>query len=129
MANYGGLSYGNQAFCGTAIDSHKNNSGQITGMTCFQIYNNSGTNVTRTINGSDVIVPANGHLDIIITTIGLVTTQDCLICSCHDCANPDGNFPRAISWPMTGATGAAGAPTLLNPSSPYTLIGMGYLNS
>jgi len=129
MANYGGLSYGNQAFCGTNIESHLTGNREITGMTCSQIHNSANAKTTILINGQTISIGGDTTLDIIIHTIGALTTDECLICSCHDCSNPDGSFPRAVSWPMTGATGAAGAPTLLNPSSPYTLIGMGYLNS
>ena len=129
MANYGGLSYGNQAICGTNIEPHLNGSREITGITCFQIHNSASAKASILINGQTVEVGGASTLDMVIHSIGTLTTDECLICSCHDCNNPDGSAARAVSWPMTGATGAAGAPTLLNPSSPYTLIGMGYLNS
>ena len=124
MANYAGLSYGNQIFCGTNIEPHLNGDREITGITCFQIHNSANSKASIQVNGQTAEVGANSTLDIVIKSIGTLTTDECLICSCHDCSNPDGNAQRAVTW-LSGAT----APTLINPSSPYTLIGSGFLNS
>jgi len=118
MANYAGLSYGNEMYCGTSIEPHLTPTGEITGITCFQIHNSANAKATIDVNGEAISIGADTTLDIIIKSIGALTTDQCLICSCHDCNNPDGNAQRAT---YSGST--------INPSSPFTLIGMGYLQS
>ena len=118
MANYAGLSYGTNAYCGTAIQPFLTPSNEITGITCFQIHNGAATGSTITLNGQDVVVGGNSTLDIIINSVGALQPWECLICSCYDCNNPDGNAQRAT---YSGST--------INPASPYTLIGMGFLQN
>ena len=126
MANYGGLSYGNEMYCGddiiTVLDV---NTGAVTGTgQCFQVYNGGGGGVINvTVNGNSVDIGA-GTTDIVVNTLkwsgfpGAPPEGLCLICSCHNCNEPDGNAQKAT---YDGST--------INPSSPYTLIGMGYLQS
>jgi hypothetical protein len=123
MANYAGLSHGNELICGADILKYTTANGTLTGKTCSGVYGSSGL-ASISINGSPVTVAQGSTLDIIINQVGGVLSNACFICSCHDCSNPDGNAQRAVTW-LSGAT----APTLINPSSPYTLIGSGYLNS
>ena len=116
MANYGGLSYGNKVYCGEDLAPFLSG-GQITGLTCSQVYNHNAAAVTTTINGLSVIIAGGQTIDLIIKTPSL--SEDlCYVCSCHDCNNPDGNAQRAT---YSGST--------INPASPFTLIGMGYLQS
>jgi len=126
MANYGGLSYGNEVYCGediiTVLDVV---TGAVTGTgQCFQVYNSGGGgSQSVTVNGNTVDVGA-GALDIIIETIiwsgfpGAPPEGICIICSCHDCNDPDGNAAKAT---YLGE--------IINPESPFTLIGMGYRQS
>jgi len=124
MANYAGLSYGNKVYCGAAIDPFITAGGQLTGLTCSQVYNH-GANGAFSINGESVIIGAGMTIDVIIHHLPAGAEDLCYVCSCHDCNNPDGNAQRAVTWPAgTGTT-----ETLINPSSPYTLIGSGFLNS
>lgn len=118
MANYAGLSYGTNAYCGTAIQEFLTPTGEITGITCSQVHNSANATATIDINGETVSIGANSTLDIIVKSVGTLTTDECLICSCYDCNDPDGNAQRAT---YSGST--------INPSSPFTLIGMGYLQS
>jgi hypothetical protein len=127
MANYGGLSYGNEVYCGEDIITVlalNEDYGTVTGKTCFQVYNGGGGgSQTVTVNGNAVDVGA-GTLDIIIDTItwsgfpGAPPEGICIICSCHDCNDPDGNAAKAT---YLGE--------IINPESPFTLIGMGYRQS
>ena len=133
MANYAGLSYGNEVYCDIGILSILDQTtGAITGTgKCFQAYNGGGGGAIGgdfTVNGEYIQIGAAQTVDVIIDTItfdGAVPEGLCIVCTCHDCNNPDGNAARAVTWPAgTGTT-----ETLINPSSPYTLIGSGFLNS
>ena len=124
MANYAGLSYGNQIICEADIEPHLSPTREITGITCFQIFNGGTPPASVTINNDSFSIEGGQTIDVIIKSVQLLTTNICLVCTCHDCHNPDGNAQRAVTW-LSGAT----APTLINPSSPYTLIGSGFLNS
>jgi len=130
MANYAGLSYGNEVYCGADVYSIMDTgSGTITGTgKCFQVYNSvTGGTLTVTVNGNTIEVPPSGTVDVVINTLtGISPLPEglCIVCTCHDCNNPDGSAQRAVSW-LSGDT----QPTVINPISPYTLIGMGYLNS
>ena len=121
MANYAGLSYGNELICGIAIRDYLTSDGDLTGKTCTAVYGSTGA-ASVSINGSSITVAQGSTVEVIINNIGGILTNACFICSCHDCNNPDGNAARAVAF--SGST-----EVLLNPSSPYTLIGMGYLNS
>ncbi len=131
MANYGGLSYGNEVYCSDDILTILDSSGTITGTgKCFQVYNSETHTLSVTINGNVVAVPPAGTVDVIINTFtwaGFPLEMPeglCVVCTCHDCNNPDGNAQRAVTWPVSATTAV-----LINPSSPYTLIGSGFLNS
>ena len=81
--------------------------------------NITGGNVSGlTINGATVNITDGNSLDIVIKNIGGTLTNACFTCDCRTCLDPDGNAQRAT---YSGNT--------INPSSPYTLIGMGYLQS
>ena len=131
MANYAGLSYGNKVYCNlnTIVNP---STGKITGATkCFQVLNTGdpASSFDVNINGETVLMYGGLTIDVVIDTItmsppGPFTEGLCLICTCHDCNNPDGNAQRAVTWPVSATTA-----TLINPSSPYTLIGSGFLNS
>ena len=131
MANYAGLSYGNEVYCDNDIRAIQDGGGAITGTgKCLQVYNTGGGGPQMvTINGNDVHVGEGQTIDVIINTLtwsgfpGFPPEGICIVCTCHDCNNPDGNAARAVTW-ITGAT-----PTIINASSPYTLIGSGFLNS
>ena len=133
MANYAGLSYGNQIYCGSGLNNVVNpTTGQITGATkCFQVlFAGAPTDsMSAIVNGEPVLLMGGVTLDIVLNTItmdppGSWAEGLCLICTCHDCNNPDGNAQRAVTWPVSATTAI-----LINPSSPYTLIGSGFLNS
>ena len=128
MANYAGLSYGNELICGTSIQQHLTSSGTLTGKTCSGIYG-SGAVAGLLINGSSIGIPDGSTLDVIIKSVSGTLTNACFICSCHDCNNPDGAAARAVSIQYTGDTGTVFPSTIINPASPFTLIGSGYLNS
>jgi len=132
MANYAGLSYGNEVYCdGDIISILDPTTGAVTGTgKCFQVYASQGT-FEVIVNGNPTWVGEGQTIDVIINTITWAgfpappAEGICIVCTCHDCNNPDGNAQRAVTWPAgTGTT-----ETLINPSSPYTLIGSGFLNS
>lgn len=134
MANYAGISYGNEVYCGSDILPILDpTTGTITGTgKCLKVYNSGAGGVQSVIiNGNSTEVGTEQTIDVIINTLtwagfpGAIPEGICIVCTCHDCNNPDGNAQRAVSWPAgTGTT-----ETVINPISPYTLIGMGYLNS
>lgn len=126
MANYGGLSYGTDMYCeGDIITVLDVNTGAVTGTgKCFQVYNSGGGGVITVVVNGNTITVGTGTVDVIIDTItwagfpGSPPEGLCIICSCHDCNEPDGNAQVAT---YSGST--------INPASPFTLIGMGYLQS
>jgi hypothetical protein len=121
MANYAGLSYGNELICGLDIGEYLTPDGDLTGKTCTAVYGSGGA-ASISINGQALTVAQGSTVEVVISNIGGILTNACFICSCHDCNNPDGNAARAVAF-------SGSSEVLLNPASPYTLIGMGYLNS
>jgi hypothetical protein len=118
MANYAGLSFGEELYCGTGIQPFLNGGGDLTGKTCTSVVATGGNVSGLTINGATVNITDGNSLDIVIKNIGGTLTNACFTCDCRTCLDPDGNAQRAT---YSGNT--------INPSSPYTLIGMGYLQS
>ena len=117
MANYAGLSYGNEVYCdGDIISILDPTTGAVTGTgKCFQVYaSQGGTQVT--VNGNMTQVADGTTIDVIINTItwvgfpGAPAEGVCIVCTCHDCNNPDGNAQRAVTWPASATT-----ETLINP--------------
>ena len=117
MANYAGLSYGEELYCGTNIEPFLTPGGQLTGLTCSSVFA-SGGDATLTLNGAAVTITNGNTLDLVINTVSGTLTNACFLCNCRTCLDPDGNAQRAT---YSGQT--------INPASPYTLIGMGFLQS
>ena len=118
MANYAGLSYGEELYCGTGIQPFLTAAGDLTGKTCTSVRASGGAVANLDINGATVSISDGNSLDVVIKNITGTTTNACFTCDCRTCLDPDGNAQRAT---YSGNT--------INPSSPYTLIGMGYLQS
>jgi len=120
MANYAGISYGNELITGTDILNYIDSNGILTGKTCSQVHNNSTGNITVGINGTSIGITTGEVYDVIVNSVttGGDLPNALFVCSCHDCSDPDGNAEKAT---YSGST--------INPSSPFTLIGMGYLQS
>jgi hypothetical protein len=118
MANYAGLSYGEEMYCGTNIQPFLTPEGQLTGKTCSSVFA-SGGDATLTLNGAVVTITDGNTLDLIIKTVDGTLTNACFICDCKTCSDPDGNAAKAVD--VSGNT--------INPVSPYTLIGMGFLQN
>ena len=118
MANYAGLSYGEELYCGTNIDQFLTSNGQLTGLTCTSVRASGGAVASLVINGATVSISDGNSLDVVIKNITGTKTNACFLCSCRTCLDPDGNAQRAT---YSGQT--------INPASPYTLIGMGFLQS
>lgn len=117
MANYAGLSFGEELYCGTSIQTYLDSDGFLTGKTCSAVFA-SGAVTGLVINGSTVAVADGSTLETVITTVSGTLTNACFVCSCRTCEDPDGNAQKAT---FSGST--------INPLSPFTLIGMGYLQS
>ena len=117
MANYAGLSYGEELYCGTGIQTFLTSDGVLTGKTCTSVFA-SGAVASLVLNGATVGITDGNTLDMVIKTVSGTLTNACFVCSCETCLDPDGNAQRAT---YSGST--------INPSSPFTLIGMGYLQS
>jgi len=118
MANYAGLSFGEELYCGTGIQPFLSGGGDLTGKTCTSVRASGGAVAGLIINGATVSISDGNSLDVVIKNITGTTTNACFTCDCRTCLDPDGNAQRAT---YSGNT--------INPSSPYTLIGMGYLQS
>jgi hypothetical protein len=118
MANYAGLSFGEELYCGTGIQPFLTAAGDLTGKTCTSVRASGGAVAGLIINGATVSISDGNSLDVVIKNITGTTTNACFTCDCRTCLDPDGNAQRAT---YSGNT--------INPSSPYTLIGMGYLQS
>tara|TARA_Y100000389_G_scaffold184667_1_gene203338 strand:+ start:1030 stop:1383 length:354 start_codon:yes stop_codon:yes gene_type:complete len=117
MANYAGLSSGEELYCGTNIQPYLTSTGQLTGKTCTSVFA-SGAVSGLVLNGATVGITDGNTLDMVIKTVSGTLTNACFVCSCKTCLDPDGNAQRAT---YSGQT--------INPESPYTLIGMGFLQS
>jgi len=117
MANYAGLSYGEELYCGTGIQPFLTAAGDLTGKTCTSI-RATGAVSGLVINGATVNISDGNSLDIVIKNVSGTLTNACFLCDCRTCLDPDGNAQRAT---FSGQT--------INPASPYTLIGMGFLQS
>ena len=118
MANYAGLSYGEELYCGTGIQTFLTSDGVLTGKTCTSVVATGGAVAGLVINGTSVNITDGNSLDIVINNISGILTNACFTCDCRTCLDPDGNAQKAT---YGGST--------INPSSPFTLIGMGYLQS
>jgi len=119
MANYAGLSYGEELYCGTSIQPYLTSTGQLTGKTCTSVFASSGAVSGLVINGATVGITNGSTLDIVIKTVSGTLTNACFVCDCKTCLDPDGNAQKAT---YSGST-------TINPTTPYTLIGMGFLQS
>jgi hypothetical protein len=117
MANYAGLSYGEELYCGTGIQPFLTAAGDLTGKTCTSV-RATGAVSGLIINGATVSISDGNSLDVVIKNVGGTLTNACFLCDCRTCLDPDGNAQRAT---YSGQT--------INPASPYTLIGMGFLQS
>ena len=117
MANYAGLSYGEELYCGTSIQPFLTGAGGLTGKTCTSV-RATGTVTGLIINGATVNISDGNSLDIVIKNVAGTLTNACFLCDCRTCLDPDGNAQKAT---YSGQT--------INPASPYTLIGMGFLQS
>ncbi len=117
MANYAGLSFGEELYCNTSIQPYLTSTGQLTGKTCTSVFA-SGAVSGLVLNGATVGITDGNTLDMVIKTVSGTITNACFICSCHNCSDPDSNLQKAT---YSGST--------INPLSPFTLIGMGYSQS
>ncbi len=117
MANYAGLSSGEELYCGTSIQPYLTSAGQLTGKTCTSVFA-SGAVAGLVLNGATVGITDGNTLDMVIKTVSGTLTNACFVCSCKTCLDPDGNAQKATYGGQT-----------INPESPYTLIGMGFLQS
>ena len=117
MANYAGISYGEELYCNTSIQPFLTTTGELTGKTCTSV-RATGAVTGLVINGATVNISDGNSLDVVINNVGGTLTNACFVCDCRTCLDPDGNAQKAT---YSGST--------INPSSPFTLIGMGYLQS
>ncbi len=131
MANYAGISYGNELITGTDILNYIDGDGNLTGKTCSQVHNNSTGNITVGVNGTSIGITTGEVYDVIVknVTTGGDLANALFVCSCHNCADPDEGLPKAQHPAYyTSETNIVSSGTI-NPASPFTLIGMGYQQS
>ena len=117
MANYAGLSYGEELYCGTGIQAYLTSTGELTGKTCTSV-RATGAVSGLIINGATVNISHGNSLDVVIKNVAGTLTNACFLCDCPTCLDPDGNAQVAT---YSGST--------ISPASPFTLIGMGFLQS